>query len=255
MDRSIDFDTVADLYDVYVQWDVDIPFFTEIAKSASGEVLELMSGTGRLSLPLLRQGIRLCCVDYSPAMLAVLRSKLRKHNLTAEVHEMDVRTLALGRRFELILLPFHSFSEIVESTDRERALRCIREHLAPDGRLLITLHNPAAQIPRLDGTRRLICERPTPDGRTTLRVWSTARYDRARHLGEAWQDYEIVDAAGATLERRELSLRFAVVDRAVFEAEATAAGFEIRHLWGDYSRGRFDPEASPFMIWELGRGQ
>ena len=92
MNKSIDFGTVADLYDVYVQWEVDIPFFRELSADATGEVLELMSGTGRLSIPLLQHGVRLCCVDYSAEMLEVLKLKLRKYNLTADVHEQDVRT-------------------------------------------------------------------------------------------------------------------------------------------------------------------
>jgi len=58
MNKSIDFGTVADLYDVYVQWEVDIPFFRELSVDATGEVLELMSGTGRLSIPLLQHGVR-----------------------------------------------------------------------------------------------------------------------------------------------------------------------------------------------------
>ena len=255
MNKNIDFGTVADLYDVYVQWDVDIPFFREVSAGATGEVLELMSGTGRLSIPLLQHGIQLCCVDYSAEMLDVLRLKLRKHNLTADVHEKDVRTLALGRSFELILLPFHSFSEITEPRDRASALNCIRMHLQPGGRFVITLHNPAIQVPRLDGTRRILCDSPMPDGDATLRVWGTARYHGDRCLGEALQEYEILGKDGQLLERRELLLRFAVIDRPTFEAEAAAAGFNVLHLWGDYSRGQFEPERSPFMIWELGGGQ
>jgi hypothetical protein len=30
MAKSIDFGTVADLYDLYVEWDEDVPFFREI---------------------------------------------------------------------------------------------------------------------------------------------------------------------------------------------------------------------------------
>jgi hypothetical protein len=40
-----------------------------------------------------------------------------------------------------------------------------------------------------------------------------------------------------------------------FFREAAAAGFKVLHLWGDYSRGQFEPERSPFMIWELGGEQ
>ena len=131
-------------------------------------------------------------------------------------------------------LPFHSFSEIGDAGDRLKALGSVRRHFAPDGRFLVTLHNPAVQIPRLDGGRRVISERPMRGGRTTLRVWSTARYNRDRRPGETRQDRESLEAAGETVERRELSPRFAIVDRPTFEAKANPAGFEIQHLSGDY---------------------
>jgi ubiquinone/menaquinone biosynthesis C-methylase UbiE len=89
MSKNIDFGTVADLYDLYVQWDVDIPFFLKACAAVEGEVLELMCGTGRLSLPLLRAGIQMCCLDYSAEMLAILRQKLAQENLTADVQETD----------------------------------------------------------------------------------------------------------------------------------------------------------------------
>ena len=211
MNKNIDFGTVADLYDIYVRWDVDVLFFLEAAAGTTGaadEVLELMSGTGRLSIPLLRHGVRLCCVDYSAEMLGVLRRKIREQNLAAEVREMDVRMLNLGRAFELILLPFNSISEIIEPMDRASALAAIRKHLAPGGRFIVTLHNPLMQIARLDGVRRQICDNPMPSGEANLRVWSTAWYRAEKGAGEALQEYEILSKDGQLIESRELSLRF-----------------------------------------------
>ena len=60
MDKNIDFGTVADLYDVYAQWDFDVPFFEEACRALDGEVLELMCWTGRLSIPLLEKGVQAC---------------------------------------------------------------------------------------------------------------------------------------------------------------------------------------------------
>lgn len=255
MDKNIDFGTVADLYDVYVQWDLDVPFFRQLCAAVSGEVLELMCGTGRLSLPLLESGVRLCSVDYSAEMLDVLRRHLRERGLAADVQEQDVRSLELGRRFELILLPFHSLSEILSAEDRALALASIRRHLTPGGRLVVTLHNPAVQVPRLDGGRRQICDRPIPGKKATLRVWSTARFRAEEDLGEALQEYEVVHAEGRLVETRELRLRFAVIGREAFEREAAAAGFRVLRFWGDYGGGAFDPERSPAMIWELAAGE
>src|SRR2546425_3012707 len=48
----------------------DVPFWRRLASSAEGRVLELGCGTGRVSLPLARSGVRLVGVDRSAAMLA-----------------------------------------------------------------------------------------------------------------------------------------------------------------------------------------
>ena len=48
----------------------DVPFWTRVAKQARGPVLELGCGTGRISLPLARAGVRLVGIDRSSAMLA-----------------------------------------------------------------------------------------------------------------------------------------------------------------------------------------
>ena len=69
---AMDYSRVAELYDAYVTTDFDVAFFLTEAHGAK-HVLELMSGTGRLSLPLIRAGARLTCVDNSPEMLAILR--------------------------------------------------------------------------------------------------------------------------------------------------------------------------------------
>jgi SAM-dependent methyltransferase len=252
MRKTIEFGAVADLYDIYVRWDEDVPFFREICAGVQGEVLELMCGTGRLSMPLLQAGTRLCCVDYSAEMLEVFRRKLRQQGLTAEVQEADVRELDLGRSFELVLLPFHSFADVADPEDRARALARIRGHLSPGGRFVIALHNAPIQVSRLDGVRRMLCDRPFPDREATLRVWIKGSHVPGSGVGEGLQEYEILDRDGGLLESRELPMRFAVTDRATFEREAAAAGFRVLRLWGDYAGGPFETETSPYMIWELG---
>lgn len=85
----------------------------ERIEAKQGEVLELMAGTGRVSLLLVRAGVHLTCVDNAPELLARFRQKLAQEQLWAQVHEMDVRHLAVDKQFYLILPPFHSFSELV----------------------------------------------------------------------------------------------------------------------------------------------
>src|SRR5712691_4262341 len=47
----------------------DVPFWRRIALEAGGPVLELGCGTGRISMPLWRAGVRLVGLDRSAPML------------------------------------------------------------------------------------------------------------------------------------------------------------------------------------------
>jgi len=91
-------------------------FYSNQAMHVYGEVLELLAGTGCVSLPLVRAGVHLTCVENAPEMLARLRHKLAPEQLSAQVHERDLRPLAVDKQFHLILPPFHSFSELVSPT-------------------------------------------------------------------------------------------------------------------------------------------
>jgi len=122
---------IADLYDALVAVDDDIPFFVERALAVEGPVIELMAGTGRVSVPLLERGVELTCVDLSPEMLAELRAKIFNRGLEATLLRADVRHLEQHRwlrgRFSLCLIPFNSLSELVDEQDRLAALRGARE--------------------------------------------------------------------------------------------------------------------------------
>jgi ubiquinone/menaquinone biosynthesis C-methylase UbiE len=122
----IDYDRVADVYDLYVTSDLDISFYVEEATKARGKVLELMCGTGRVSVPLLEAGVDLTCVDVSAGMLARLEERLRERKLNAGVVRADIRHLDLGEEeFDLALIPFHSFSELVSPRDQELAMKAV----------------------------------------------------------------------------------------------------------------------------------
>ena len=64
---------ISDLYDVFVRVDFDIPFFVQKTSHCEGEVLELMSGTGRLSVPLDDYDRSTYQAEYSPFMIWIMR--------------------------------------------------------------------------------------------------------------------------------------------------------------------------------------
>lgn len=253
MTESIQWERVAPFYDLYAQATFDIPFFLQETTKSPGEVLELMAGTGRVSLPLVRAGVHLTCVDNAPEMLARLRQKLAQEQLSAQVYEMDVRHLALHKQFDLILLPFHSFAELISPADRKQALERIYEHLAPSGRFICTLHNPPHRLRSVDGQLRLVGTYPDDEHQMKLLFWSLSTYDEATHLVSASQFYEEYNSNGIVQEKRLLQITFALLHREEFETLAACLGFKVLALYGDYAPAPFQEENSPFMIWLLGK--
>jgi SAM-dependent methyltransferase len=247
---AMDYSKIAALYDVYARTDIDVPFFIQEAMSFTN-VLELMSGTGRLSIPLIEAGVPLSCLDSSPEMLSILQEKLKAKGLSAPVYEMDASDISLPARYDLIIIPFNSFAEISDPKQHGAALKAIHAHLADGGRLICTLHNPPIRLRGVDGQLRVRGKFPLPNGEGTLILTSFENYDGNTRLVSGAQFYELFDACGLLYSKRCLDLKFYLHDHEGFDKLVHANGFETYCLFGDYSRSEFDPVNSPFMIWVL----
>ncbi len=245
--EPIEFDQVADIYDLYVKADFDIPFWLEEAGSVSGKVLELTCGTGRVSIPLLKAGVDLTCVDYAGRMLEQLRRKLAASNLSCNVYCQDLTKLRLDGRFDLIFIPFHSFSEVLRREHHKDALARIHEHLNPGGRFVCSLHNPIIRINSMGGLPAASTF-PLPDGRTLV-MRSTVRYDPETQIASGEQRYEWLSGA-EVVDRRSLGISFYLFRAAEFRELAEKAGFGLDAVYGNYDRTPFEEKSSPYMIWK-----
>src|SRR3954466_6362833 len=56
----------------------DVPLWRRLARASEGPVLELGCGTGRVTLPLARAGIKLTGIDLSPPMLRRARARVAR---------------------------------------------------------------------------------------------------------------------------------------------------------------------------------
>ncbi len=249
---AYDYSVVAAIYDHYVRTDFDVPFFVEESRTAKGSVLELMCGTGRLSLPLLRSGVSLTCVDQSPDMLTELRRKLTAEGQQAEVVEQDVAALSLERRFTLALLPFNSLSELTSPSDQRSALRSIHACLQPGGRLILTLHNPRVRLSRVTGREYEITRAPLdPALGSSLLVRLKEYHDPVSGLVTGVQTFEAINADGGTLWTRSVHIAFRLVAKEEAETMFSETGFEAEWLFGNYDRSPYRDNDSPYMIWGL----
>src|SRR5205823_2500142 len=91
------------LYDILLgQIDYGNEFYRDLVRAANGPVLDVACGTGRVLLPCLQAGVDIEGLDLFPAMLDQLRKKAAALGLRPTLHEADMRSFRLERRYALI---------------------------------------------------------------------------------------------------------------------------------------------------------
>jgi SAM-dependent methyltransferase len=244
---AYDYSVLADIYDDFCAFDEDIGFFRRAAAAARGPVLELMAGTGRVSLPMLDAGADLSCIDSSPAMLAVLARKLAGRASRARLVCADVCSLPLAAVFDRVVLPFRGFNELVGESTQLAALAETARVLRPGGTFICTSHNAAVRAPAADGRWHEIGRFQGRQGQTVALHLKTALSDRPGVVvGE--QRVEIVGGCGETIDCRSVQLSFSLVSAETLVDMARSVGLRATTLLGDWSGSPYNEESSPVLI-------
>lgn len=136
----------ARLYDSAYSEGKDVTFYVDLAKASSGKVLEVACGTGRVLIPTARAGVEIDGIDFSAALLSVLKEKLVKEPLSVQqkvsVWEGDMRTFSLSDRYSLITVPFRPLQHLFTVDEQVAAFRRFHEHLLPGGTLAFNVFFP-----------------------------------------------------------------------------------------------------------------
>ena len=128
------------VYDHEDSSDTGLAFYSALARETGGPVLEIACGTGRVAIPIARQGFAVTGLDVVPGMLEVARSK--DVGLPARWVEGDARAFDLGERFRLIFLTGNAFQLFLTNADQEALLGRVRAHLHDEGLFAFETRNP-----------------------------------------------------------------------------------------------------------------
>lgn len=247
----------AAFYDYYATGlEGEVEFYVDQARRASGPVLELGCGTGRILIPTAEAGVPAVGLDRAPAMLAIARQKISRCDdevrQRLETIEGDMAAFSLGRRFKLVTIPFRAFLHLLTPEDQRRSLRCIREHLADEGRLVLNIFDPnlemiAGHLGSLGPALKKQDEFVYPGTGNRVIVWDTRRYDLDRQMIEQYYVFEEIDQRGLVISKRfsRLTLRYA--HRYEMQHLLELCGYRIEALYGDFQRGPF--RAGGEQVW------
>jgi methyltransferase family protein len=215
-----------------------VAFLKELA--GEGPALELGIGTGRVAIPLQKEGVEIHGIDASPAMVARLRAKPGGDQVSVTMG--DFADFSLDTRFRLIYVPFNTFFGLLTQNDQISSLRAVARHLTEDGAFAAELFVPdlsrfdrgqrvAAMDIRSDEVR-LDVTQSDPVGQTSTTQHVVIRQDGVRLF--------------------PVRLRFAYV--AEMDLMANVAGLRLRERFADWDRTPFGSGSQKHIsVYELDR--
>ncbi len=145
------YDLWAPVYDAWsAHMTEDVPYYLELVREADGPVVELMVGSGRVAIPIVREtGRPLIGIDSSPAMLEIARTRAR--GLPLDLRLGDVRDLELDEPAALIYVPFRSLLHLRGWHDKRRVFERVAAALRPGGRFAFNAFAFDQRFADLDG--------------------------------------------------------------------------------------------------------
>jgi SAM-dependent methyltransferase len=230
--------------------EADIRFYVSLARTLKPRtILELACGTGRISIPLAKQGadsgFMVVGLDSEAGMLKGARDKIKRlpsgtrHRI--KLVRGDMRTWLNRGRFDLVIVPCASITHLLDLRDQLSVWRRSYENLAPGGRFVVdtTMPNFAAYADSFANPPRTLVEidRDVTDESSKVRLVRrrTVTYlpdeqrAKIRFLYEKYRRRKVVESRIDDFEShvyfpRELQLLF------------IHTGFDLEHVFGDYER-------------------
>ena len=236
----------------------DLNFYVDMAKANGGPVLELACGTGRILLPIAREGVAIHGVDNSLPMLNVLQDKLRQEpkdvrELVSTAHG-DIRNFRSNREYPLVIIPFRPLQHMYTVEDQVAALQTAAFHLEGGGTLVFDVF-----YPKFDSLNSKVGEEflelvwtPKSDPGKVIR-----RYLRKESVDKINQNFTATfifrTYQGERLIQEETEpLRMSYYTYPHLRALFLLTGLEIVEEYGSFKRAPLDNEAQQ-MIFVLKR--
>lgn len=225
----------AKIYDGLNTFLFDLQFYKKwLPKNKDAKILELCCGTGRLTLPIAKDGYDICGVDYTPSMLEQAKAKAFEDGLEINFIEADIRTLNLGEKFDIVFIPFNSIHHLYRNEDLRKVLSVVKNHLKEGGLFLLDCFNPNIQyIVEGEKEQQTVAEYTTSDGREIL-IKQTMRYENGTQINRIEWHY-FINGEFNSIQNLDMRMFFPQE----LDSYLEWAGFDVIHKFGDFEEEVF----------------
>lgn len=197
-----------------------------------------MLRTGRLTLPIVRDGYDISAVDYSSSMLDQAKMKAKRAGLEINFIEADIRALNLQAEYDIIFMLFNSIHHLYNNEDLFKVFRVVKKHLKDEGLFLFDCFNPNIQyIVEGEKGETDIARYTTEDGRNVL-IKQSIEYENSTQINRIKWHYFINEEFNSI---QNLDMRMFLAKE--LDSYLEFRGFHVIHQYGDFEEDVFEDKS------------
>src|SRR6266849_2843534 len=244
-----DYDLIAPFYDMeHAHFDEDLNLYMNFAELCGSPLLELACGSGRLLVPLAREGYEVTGVDSSASMLKLAQEALEQAGVAAQCKlvQDNMCRLSLGQKFRLAFIALGSFGHVCARQEQRQMLAAVRDHLTTGGRFILDISN--ADIRYMEDLSGQVLHQGTwqRDDGAMLSHYVSPASSLTRDLLELTHFYE-EHRQGEAVRRTVITTHLYLFERKEVELLLEEANFRVIDVYGDYELSPYEHD-SPRMI-------
>ena len=117
----------------------DIPFYLNIAQGVGGDILEVACGSGRIIVPIAKNGFNIVGFDNSKRLLHHANRKIIEEKVDEKAHIFrgDMTCFALNKKFNMAIIAYNTFNHILSKEKQINSLMAINDCLASGGTFIM----------------------------------------------------------------------------------------------------------------------
>jgi len=242
----------AALYDYeYRRRRADVTFYRELAKRRHAEqILDLGCGSGRVTIPLARDGHYVHGIDQSASMLATLEKRIEDAPAPVQdrirVSPGDLCTFTVAGKYDLAIAAFNVLEHLYTRGELAACLARVAAHLAPGGAFAFDVQMPDLGWLLRDSRKRWAKTRFTDPTTKRPMFYSTNHdYDPVGQIANIRIFYDPVDGKGPA---KVVKLSQRKYFPAELEALVAHAGFRVVERYGDFAWRELDGTAESQVL-------
>lgn len=204
----------------------EVDFFASWINQYPGKILEAMSGSGRLQIPLMKRGYIVDGVDHSDAMLARCRQRCAPLGLAPTLYEQSLENLSLPEKYNTVIIAFGSLQLIVDEIAVLNVLKNLHAHMHVGGHLLLDIFIPDVTVDTYSVSSVRI------DEQSVIRLTRRHVFDVEKKLANTFSLYELL-VDGVTMQQENELIEIVWRSDKQWQELLLKAGFEIIQIYDE----------------------